>query len=339
MMISTSARSARPGVRNRPNGVSVAKFSHHPVDDVDVGEEHRRLLVDRVVVDVVGRALLHDPALAHQRDPVGHAHRLLGLVGDEQHRRPLLLEDVERLVADAVAQPVVEAGERLVHQQDRRPRRQRPRQRHPLLLAARELVRVLVAVPRQPDPRRAAPAPARPAPAAGPLRPKATFSATRQVREEREVLEHQPDRRGPRAARGARASETDAAVDRAPCPRPAARPRRRCAAASTCRSPTARAGRSPRRRAARATRRRAPARRRRRGRCRSSASRTPCRVRREILHRRPLIRSNSSGSQQRRPPGFKPRPTAGGRCLTGMAAYRVYAALTAAPVSPENTPH
>ena len=30
MMISTSARSARPGVRNWPNGVSVAKFRTTP---------------------------------------------------------------------------------------------------------------------------------------------------------------------------------------------------------------------------------------------------------------------------------------------------------------------
>ena len=61
----------------------------------------------------------------------------------QQNRRPLFLQQLQRRVADAVAQPVVEARERLVHQHHARPRRQRAGQRHALLLAARQLVRML----------------------------------------------------------------------------------------------------------------------------------------------------------------------------------------------------
>ena len=162
MTTSTPVRSPSPGAGNGPKGVSTAPSGHHPLDDVDVREEHRRLLVDGRIVERVGRSLLNDPAGAHQRDAIGHPHRLLGLVGHQQHRRPLLLEDVEGFVADAVAQPVVEAREGLVHEQDRRPRRQRPGKRHPLLLAARELVRIALGVTGEADAREA-PAPARPA--------------------------------------------------------------------------------------------------------------------------------------------------------------------------------
>ena len=73
-------------------------------------------------------------------------------MGDEEDSGPLLVEDVEGLVADAVAQAVVEAGEGLVHQQDRRPRRQRAGERDALLLAAGEFVRKAAGMAAEPDP-------------------------------------------------------------------------------------------------------------------------------------------------------------------------------------------
>ena len=102
-------------------------------------------LVNGVGIDVVGRALLHDPAAAHQR----RSRRPMRIAssGSCVTSRTAVSSSFKRLsglVADAVAQPVVEAGERLIHQHDARPRRNRAGQCHPLLLTARQLMRVAV---------------------------------------------------------------------------------------------------------------------------------------------------------------------------------------------------
>ena len=136
-----------------------------------------------------------------------------------------------------------------------RPRRQRARQRHPLLLAAGELVRILRGVPGEPDPRQqvgSAPTSGR----ARPVEPERDVLGDAEMGKQREVLEHQPDlprfgRHMPRSRRRRRGRPPRRLR------RPGARPRRRCAAAWTCRNPTDRAGRSPRRRAGQARRRRA----------------------------------------------------------------------------------
>ena len=160
--------------------MSVWKFCDHAVDDVDVGEEHRRLACRRGCC----RCCRARPAARSARRASARSRSAMRIASSgswvtSRTAVAFLLEDVERLVADAVAQPVVEAGEGLVHQQDRRPRRQRAGQRHALLLAARELVRILArrAAPGRPGRAAPRPAPARAAP--GPRRPKATFSATR----------------------------------------------------------------------------------------------------------------------------------------------------------------
>ena len=91
-------------------------------------------------VDLLGRADLLDRAVAHHRDGLGDAQRLRLVVGDEQRGHPGAGEDLADLLAQAVAQAGVEVRERLVEQDQLRGRRQRPRQRDPLLLAAGELV-------------------------------------------------------------------------------------------------------------------------------------------------------------------------------------------------------
>ena len=50
---------------------------------------------------------LHDPPLAHDRNPVGHQHRFLGIVGYQQHGRPGFAQQGQAVVAHAVAQPHV----------------------------------------------------------------------------------------------------------------------------------------------------------------------------------------------------------------------------------------
>src|SRR3546814_2981879 len=63
------------------------------------------------------------------------------VVGHHQHRRTAGPEQAAQLAGQALAGFGIEVGERLVEQQQRGIRRQRARQRHALLLAARKLVR------------------------------------------------------------------------------------------------------------------------------------------------------------------------------------------------------
>ena len=95
-------------------------------------------LVGRLVIDIGGTAGLKNPAAgAEDLDPVGHEHRLLGIVGDHECGGAGVFEHHRGLLPDLHAQIDVEAGERLVQQQQPGPGRQRPGQRHALLLAAR----------------------------------------------------------------------------------------------------------------------------------------------------------------------------------------------------------
>ena len=95
----------------------------------------------RPQVEVVRGADLLDPAGAHADDAVGHGGGLDLVVGDEDrgHPEPLL----QRLDLGAHGQPErrVEVRQRLVEQQELRLLDQRAGERHPLLLAARELAR------------------------------------------------------------------------------------------------------------------------------------------------------------------------------------------------------
>ncbi len=95
----------------------------------------------RLVVDRDRGVELFDLALVHDGDAVGDAHRLVLVVRHEnggETERPLQALDLDLHVETQVA---VEGGEGLVEQQDRGLDGERPRERHPLLLAARELAR------------------------------------------------------------------------------------------------------------------------------------------------------------------------------------------------------
>src|SRR5690606_15707193 len=107
-------------------------------------------------------------------------------------RRPALLQDGQGFGADLVAQARIEPGKRLVHQQDRRAGRQRPRQGDALLLTARQHMRIGVGIGGQAYPLQ------RPAPLLIGFLPaeggetEAHILEDGHVREEREILEHQP---------------------------------------------------------------------------------------------------------------------------------------------------
>ena len=92
-----------------------------------------------MLVKLVRRADLLEPAVVHHHDLVAHRQRFGLIVRDEYGRDAEPLLDIADLVAHLVAQLGIEIGERLVEQQDRRTDHQRTRQRHALLLAAGEL--------------------------------------------------------------------------------------------------------------------------------------------------------------------------------------------------------
>ena len=80
--------------------------------------------------------------LVHHGDAVGHGHRLLLIVRDDDEGHAEVVLDVHQLELGLLAQLLVERGERLVEEQHLRPLGERAGERHALALAARELVRV-----------------------------------------------------------------------------------------------------------------------------------------------------------------------------------------------------
>ena len=79
----------------------------------------------------------------HHDHALGQEHRLGDRVRDEHDRRARLRADPDQLGLHALARHLVQRAERLVHQQQRRPARERAGDRHALLHAAGELARVV----------------------------------------------------------------------------------------------------------------------------------------------------------------------------------------------------
>ena len=105
-------------------------------DDVASADEARHERRVGTLVDVFGRSDLLDAPGVHDDDAIGHGHRL-----------DLIVRDIDRRVVEFVVQPAdfeahvaaqigVEIGQWLIQQQNVGLRRQRPRERDPLLLAA-----------------------------------------------------------------------------------------------------------------------------------------------------------------------------------------------------------
>src|SRR5439155_11181801 len=84
------------------------------------------------------RSELVDPAAIHDRDQVGRGHGLGLVVGDVDGGVAIFIMQATDFEPHLLAQIGVEVGERLVEQQGLRLDDQRARQRHALLLPARE---------------------------------------------------------------------------------------------------------------------------------------------------------------------------------------------------------
>jgi hypothetical protein len=118
--------------------VTVAAGPHEVRDAEEVSDEDGR----RLLVDVSRRAELLDAPLGHDGEAVGHRQRLLLVVRDVEEGDADLALDCLQLELERPAELRVERTQRLVEEKDARVEHERPRKRHPLLLPARELVRL-----------------------------------------------------------------------------------------------------------------------------------------------------------------------------------------------------
>src|SRR5690606_18328927 len=169
----------------------------------ELGDEERaRRLVDRL-----RRADLVDPAVLHHGHAMGEGEGLLLVVRDEERRHALALEEVADALAHLLAQQRVEVRERLVEEEEAGARRDGAGERDALLLAAREGVGLPLLEPAEAD----EPQHLVGAGAAGllrhPAQPEGDVLAHGEVREERVVLEHEPDAAPLRRHRDAVADE------------------------------------------------------------------------------------------------------------------------------------
>ena len=87
-----------------------------------------------------------DPARtrAHHQHPVGKENRLLHRMRDEDDRELRPLPDVEQFLLQLRARERVKCAEGLVHQQHVRVVREHAGDRHALLHAARQLMRIVI---------------------------------------------------------------------------------------------------------------------------------------------------------------------------------------------------
>ena len=97
------------------------------------------------------RAALRNDTVVHDDDLVAHRERFILVVRHIGHREPQPLLQRSDLLAHLPAQARVQIGQRLVEQQDRRFQHQRPGQRNPLLLAARQFRGLPLVEADQPD--------------------------------------------------------------------------------------------------------------------------------------------------------------------------------------------
>jgi hypothetical protein len=110
----------------------------HERREADEARDRERV---RRAIKLLRRGDLQKPPGLHHRDPVRERHRLGLIMGDVERGRGGAGVKRAELRQHALAQMHVEVRQRLVHQDETGLRREAARQRHALLLAAREFVR------------------------------------------------------------------------------------------------------------------------------------------------------------------------------------------------------
>ena len=194
------------------SGAAVADGRVAGVADQPAQRQHARLrhVADEVADVVVGRRPHHlvrrpdldDLAVAHDQDPVAELERLAEVVGDEDHGLAHVAVQPDDLVLHVAADQRVEGGERLVEEDQRGVRGQRPPEADALLHAAGQLVGERLLVARQPDEVDDLLRPGEPLAAGLPahLEPEGDVVDHPAVRQQPEVLEHHGDVAPPQVA-------------------------------------------------------------------------------------------------------------------------------------------
>ena len=110
-----------------------------PVDEVRVADEVRHEEAHRRLVELPRRSALGDGGVVHHDDAVGDRESLLLVVRHVGHREPEALLELADVLADPAPELGVEIRERLVEAEHLGLEHERPRDRDPLLLPARQL--------------------------------------------------------------------------------------------------------------------------------------------------------------------------------------------------------
>jgi hypothetical protein len=103
-------------------------------------------VIDGVVQDSLGRVVLHQTTVPHDRDPVGETNRLIYVVGHEDDGLVQVALNAGELALKSPAIERIDRTERLVHEEHGRVCRKRPSHTDPLRLTAGELARILAHV-------------------------------------------------------------------------------------------------------------------------------------------------------------------------------------------------
>ena len=137
---STSARDAvaRPQAQLRDGALHALDLELEQVRDPDEPGDEGRV---GLVVDLLRRAHLQDPARVHDRDAIAHRQRLVLVVGDVDEGDPDLGLDPLELDLQLLAQLQVQRAQGLVEQEHAWAVDQGAGERNALALAARELAR------------------------------------------------------------------------------------------------------------------------------------------------------------------------------------------------------
>ena len=90
------------------------------------------------IIQLLWRAALLDTSIFHQNNCICHAHGFCLVMGDIHHRHAKLFLQFFDVFADGMAQFGVKVRQWLIHQAQRLPGHDRPRQSHALALTARK---------------------------------------------------------------------------------------------------------------------------------------------------------------------------------------------------------
>ena len=123
---------------------TVGRAPHGAFEEVRFADEVGDEAAVGAQVHFLGLAALLDQALVENREAVGNGERFLLVVRDVDRGEPRLLADAADFRAHLEAQFRVEVRKRLVEQEALGPDDESARERDALLLAARELVRLVV---------------------------------------------------------------------------------------------------------------------------------------------------------------------------------------------------